>query len=389
MHREVRLGVELLVAAVGLALIAWAWRADRAFYERHMTFLYCFTEESDQHWLVVKRVAAFVFGLATLGWVRPRAGRFVANRWPRIGGLVALRIVLPTLAALVVCDLILRATGPRLDLPPPFTQSDSRYGWILIPSHATTLVYAGRNVTYAVNARSNRARSIDDEPDPSLATLLFGGESITLGHGIDYDQSYPAVVGRHLGVQSVNLGVHGYAEDQIYLRTIDALSDFKHAVAVVTLVLSRTISRITYRLTPRLALAQDGSFETVGPGPRLWWSSPIRNTVVERIWHYDDDEAIDVGRAALRETARAARAHGAFPLFVWTNYDLPCLPDAQGTPAIYRSVFDGLDVAHILVDIPPAERLTGDQHPGVTGHDHIAAAIEAVLREHGVPAAAR
>jgi hypothetical protein len=389
MHRGVRLVVEAIVASVGLALLAWAWRADRAFYERHMTFLYCFTERSDQTWLAAKRVVAVVLGLATIVWVRPRVGRFVANRWPRIVALVALRFVLPTLAALVACDLILRATGPRLDLPPPFTEKNGRYNWILIPSHETTLPYAGRNVTYAVNARSCRARSIDDDPDPSSPTILFGGESITLGHGIDYELAYPALVGRHLGVQSVNLGVHGYAEDQIYLRTIDALTDFPHVVAVVTLVLSRTINRITYRLTSHLALAPDGSLETVGPGPRLWWSSPIRNTVVEKIWHYDDGEAVDVARAALRETARAARAHGAYPLFVWTNYDLPCLPDARGTPAIYRTVFDGLEVTHILVDIPVSERLTGDQHPGAIGHEHIAAAIEAALRQGGVEATGR
>src|SRR5207302_3750037 len=119
-----------------------------------------------------------------------------------------------------------------------------RVGWLYAPSRATVIPHKGRSIEYAINAEHNRARAIDDAPDPARPTLLFVGESITAGHAVRWEDTFPSIVGESLGLQVVNLGVHGYAVDQAYLRLVDALPRFTHPVAVVTLFIPAMLVRM-------------------------------------------------------------------------------------------------------------------------------------------------
>ncbi len=57
--------------------------------------------------------------------------------------------------------------------------------------------------------------------DPALSgrsIVVFVGDSITLGWGVELEQSFPALIGERLDVEAVNLGVSGYGTDQQYLQ---------------------------------------------------------------------------------------------------------------------------------------------------------------------------
>jgi hypothetical protein len=101
---------------------------------------------------------------------------------------------------------------------------------------------------------------------------------------------------------------------------------------------------------------------------------------------YRSDEGVRRTRSYITATARETRARGGFPLFVRTNCGTPCLPDGTGTPSIDHTLFDGLDVVHIQVDLPGEVFDWSIGHPDRRGQAMLAEGIERALREHGIPA---
>lgn len=186
---------------------------------------------------------------------------------------------------------------------------------------------------------------------------------------------FPALVGRHLGVQAVNLAVVGYGNDQAHQRVLDALERFRHPIAVVTLFHPGQIRRNVDVWRPRLALRADGSLALVPPstGPRL------AKLLDQLPWH--GDRALRITAAVLRATADAARARGAFPLFVVANYGAPCLREGDREAWIVEEVFVRQGLAFVRVDLGPEDLLPGilERHPGPRGSARIAAAVEGVL----------
>jgi hypothetical protein len=165
---------------------------------------------------------------------------------------------------------------------------------------------------------------------------------------------------------------------------VEALGHVARPLAVVTLFIPDQIRRNVDPWRRRLALRPDGALEPVPPraGPRL------ARLLHELPWH--DGEALRVTAAVLRATADAARARGAFPLFVVTNYDAACRPDDGGEPWIVDELFARQGLPYVRVDLGPDDRLPGpfERHPGPAGARRIAAAVEAALA-HRLPAATR
>jgi hypothetical protein len=378
----VRLVTVVLVAVLGVALIVWAWRADPEFYERHMTVLSCFTEydHREVHGLVVKRVLAVALGAGAILASVPFGG-FVA-RHVSPGALV--RCAAGAVLAVPASDLLLRALHfPADERPTVLTRLDDRYGWSLVASSTIYHGYGSRVVGYAVDAGGHRSMSQDDAPNLAQPTILVAGESVGMGVGLPYEESFAYLLGKRLDLQVVNASVHTYASDQIYLRSMDELARLEHPVALVTLVMAHTIQRVTRAWTSHLTLEPDGSFGLAPAAPPFWQTSPLRALALDA-FPYHDDERVRVTRAVLAETARRARDQGAFPLFVWTNYRMACLRDGRGTSPLYRAVFDGLGVANIQVDIPWSEKLVDDEHPSAAGQERLEGAIEGALRDAGI-----
>jgi hypothetical protein len=387
-----RIVVEALAVLAGVLLLVWAWRADRAWFEHYFFWRYCAVDAREVSFVRIARWAAAGAGVALIFGLRPRLGRWATRRGARavVGGPA--RVVAAALLALLLAEGALRRSGWKPRVPHPLATPDQRgdawYGWMHEPSRVQTLSYGTKQVTYVIDADGNRVLAPDPPVDKSGPTLVFAGESITLGLGRDYAETYPALVEQRLGIPSVNLSVTGYGNDQVYLRMRDELTRLARPLAVVTLVVPVQLVRNVEPFRAHHVPRDDGSFEEVSAQPAWWTGSPLR-LLLDRLVGLHSDEAVLVARATLRATARDARARGAFPLFVMTNWGPACLPDESGAPPLERALFDGLDVEHVRVDLPRDWWEEEIDHPSARAHVAIADAIVEALRARGVVGAAR
>jgi hypothetical protein len=289
-------------------------------------------------------------------------------------------------AALGVGEVVARWQHRRLMLGGPssatarvgaMTRPDARLGWSYVPGRTTWTRVGGRSVAYAVDVDGDRAATSAAHVDPARPTVLFAGESIAFGYGLPYEETFVHRVEEDLGVQAVNLAVVGYGNDQAYLRLLEVLPRFVRPLAVVSVFVPDQIARNVDRWRARLGLAADGALVPVpaSGGPRLL-------KLLDALpWH--DDEPVRVTRAILRATAEAARARGAAPLFVVTNYGSACVGDDGGEAWIVEELFVRQALPFVRVDLEPDDLLPGllERHPSARGAGKIAAAVEHALVE--------
>jgi hypothetical protein len=384
--RAPRVVVELLSATLGALLLVFAWRADRGWSEDHMTQFFCSTGPEELRQAGVLRWIAVTLGAATLLVARPRLGRWAARAGAAAALWACVRVGGAVLMALVVGDLGLRLVqkkpppGKKECTDAPFYRRDPTYGWGHLPQATITCSVEGHTIDYTTNAFEARTRTKDDVTDTSRPTILFAGESIAWGDGVTYDEHYATLVGAYFGVQSVNYAVGNFAADQAHLRAQEALAKLAHPIAVVTLVVPVELPRALTREERRLVLTPTGAIEPGEPSPEFIRKSPLLK-LLRALVPYQGDGAVDIARAALEATARAARARGAYPLVVFTpfNYGRPCEPGPDGQPRIAHRLLDGADLPVVSVDIDPAWSI--DQHPDARGHRKIAEAIERALTQ--------
>ena len=163
-----RVVAESLVALVGIALLAWAWRADLRWCERHLLMWFWAYDASQVAIARRWRTAGVVAGLAVLLVVRPLVGRAAARRPPAEALGSALRLGLALVLSLVASELGLRVLKlPKGEVlrerdPGSHRQKHPRHGWRYTPSRSNEIPSAdGRTIEYAVNAEEgNRAASV-------------------------------------------------------------------------------------------------------------------------------------------------------------------------------------------------------------------------------------
>src|SRR5262249_53787912 len=168
-----------------------------------------------------------------------------------------------------------------------------------------------RVIEYAIDPAGYRVSRVDQPVDPEQPTILFTGESVMFGEGLTYAESIPAQVGAMMGVQTVNLAVHGYGNDQAYLRLQTELPHFRRPVAVVSLFMTALFGRNLDQDRPHL-------------GPGLVWlpaeQRPRLSSLAKLLVPYRADTTVDRGvtvtQQVLRATNELGRAHGATPLLV-------------------------------------------------------------------------
>ncbi len=356
----------ILVAAL---LVVWAWRADLAWFERHVYPGYCAASRGQAVWPTVARLLALLVAAALVILARPRLARWAERASALDLALIALAIA----AAVVVSELLLRrhpigdATPvSRVDMPKAI--ADPRVGWRFVPSQAVTVAIRGRRIQYAIDRDGDRAPAADRRIDPARPTLIVAGESIAFGESLPWDETFAARLGAELDLQVVDVGVPAYGSDQAFQRAMEALARLKKPVALVTVFVPQMVRRNGLTSRPHLALA-DG---LLVPAPaedhfaltRLWRDEP-----------YHGDRALELTRAIVAATALRAREHGAAPLFVVTNFGAACGDD----PWLLRSLFAG--TPHVRVLLGPAETIGGgDLHPNALGARKLAAAAAAALR---------
>jgi hypothetical protein len=363
-----------VVLATGLALVAAGVAADARWFEDHWLSSYCTRSPVTEPLETALRVLAVCTGLVLATRARGHAVVFVAGlaeRWA-----TSLSVALSVAAALFASDLILRlhrgepsvSTSPVL---PPMTM-DATGNIGPLASRTKDVRFGDRLVRYAINGEGNRAATEDDAIDPAAPSIVFAGESVGIGWGVPYEQSFPAQVARELGVQAVNLSVAGFANDQAYLRARDGLGKLASPIALVTVALSDQLERNVSPTRERLVLTHDGRLELAKPA-----TSPLL-----RLIGYHASDAIPLTRAIFRATRDLARARGIPALFVWTNYGRPCTCTDDGVSPLEERLFSGIDVPRVRVDIAPDETIDWprDAHPNENGHRTLARATLAALR---------
>jgi hypothetical protein len=370
-----RVLAQILLGGLGMAMLLWALLVDRGWFETHLAEHYCANDwgaqlQSWASW----RVAGAGCGVFLVALVVP-IGRWVGRRsWGCL--MPVARIAVAVVLALVVSDLWLRRRPPPPPGPVilPDVRPDARYGWLNDGPRTTHILTDGRDIVYAMNARGERVADEHDLPDLDRPTLLVAGESISSAMGVQWEDSFAALIGKATGLQVVDAGVFGWGHDQVYARMKDELTELRHPVAVVSVTVAQQIDRDVSPTRTHLELAGDGSLFPVTAQPAWWLDSPLR-ALAKQLMPYHSDRALAIARALVAATASEARAHGAYPLFVLTNWGRACLPDESGAPSVQRRLFGGLDVPFVRVDLDPSWEDRTTFHPDARGHRLLADAI--------------
>ncbi len=306
--------LEVAMAGVGVALVIAALAANQAWLDRH--FLPSFFVP--RHWYVliesiVRAVVAAAGVLLVLG--RARLARRM-TRAPR----TALQIVVAAALAIIASDFTLRWVHLRptewlVADEEPRRQPDPQLGWVLAPARTGRSVIGGRTIEYAIDRAGYRVRRADEAVDPDQPAIVFTGESVMFGEGLTWDESIPARVGATLRIQSANLAVHGYSNDQMYLRLERELPRFRQPVAVVSIFMTELFGRNLDDDRPHLA-------------PGLVWQPAERASrlmsLAALLVPYRRDHTVEQGlqltRDVFRATVQLAKVRGAVPLIVTPQF---------------------------------------------------------------------
>jgi hypothetical protein len=371
-----RVAAEIVVALLGILLLVCAIRADRGWLDRHFMPPFFVSRRVYVQAISSARVATGALAVALMLVARPRIGRFVSRVPARTLVADAARISLAVALALGTSELVLRRTFRRaaMERPAdevPYRRRDQRLGWSFVPARTERDRVGGRMVEYAFDSAGYRVRRADEPVDPQRPTIVFTGESVMAGHGLNWEESVPAQVESLLGTQSANLAVNGFANDQAYLRLLAELPRFRRPVAVVSLFIPALFDRNLDDDRPHL-----------GPG-LVWLPAKPRwglAAIANQLAPYRSDETIEQGiavtQAVLRATADLARARGAVPLILVPQF----APEEPVERVLRRRILDEAGLPYVWVELDPSWRIPVDQHPDRRAAHAMAVAIAARLQ---------
>jgi hypothetical protein len=288
-----------------------------------------------------------------------------------------LQFVVAAALAIGASELALRHVhlGPAEWLMPneePRRQPDSRLGWTWVPARSGNKSVGGRVINYAIDPAGYRVNHVDTPVDFERPTVLFTGESVMFGEGLTWQESVPTQVSAMLSIQSANLAVHGYGNDQAYLRLQRELPHFRRPVAVVSLFMMSLFGRNL-----------DGNRPHLGPG-LVWLPAEQRSRLgllAKLLGPYRAGATIDHGVTMTHEvfcaSAELARGRGATPLLVVVQFD----DEGAAEEALQQRILDDTCIPYIVIKIESSWRLPWDRHPDARAAHAIAVAIADGLRK--------
>ena len=362
---------EVVVASIGTAFLVCVFFANQAWLDRHFVPSFFLPRHTYVVLETCARVVMAILG-AWLGFVaRPLVGRFAAQSPNR-----ALELLIAIALALIASDLLLG----HVHLRPaewlsadqePRREPDPRLGWTWAPQRTGHKTIGGRVIDYAIDAKGYRVRRVDEPVDFERPTILFTGESVMFGEGLTWEESIPAQVAAMLGIQSANLAVHGYGNDQAYMRLRTELPRFRQPVAIVSLFMTDLFGRNLDQDRPHL-------------GPGLVWLPPENRSrlasLAKLLVPYRATNTVDRGVAVTREVFRStdelARAHGATPLLAVLQFG----HEDEQERTLRRRILHDADLPCLFIEIDSSWRLPWDRHPNARAARAIASAIAARLQ---------
>jgi hypothetical protein len=366
-----RLTAEIVVAAIGTALLLCAVAANQRWLDRHFLPSWFLPRDWYVRLETAVRLAVAALGVSLALVVRPRIGRLAERTPARVLHVTIAAILALGASELVLRRLHLRAAEWLVPDEEPRRRRDPRLGWTFVAARTGRNTIGARTVDYAFDPAGYRVRRVDEPVDAAQPTLLFAGESVMFGEGLTWEESVPAQVGAMLGLQSANLAVHGYGSDQAYLRLAMELPRFRRPVAVVSLFMTALFGRNLDDDRPHL-------------GPGLVWLPAVQHgrlaSLATMLVPYRTDDTVERGitvtRDVLRATVDLTRAHGATPLIVVPHFG----PEDEGERTLRRRILDETALPYVWVEIDTAWRLPWDRHPNARAAHDIATAVAARLR---------
>jgi len=334
------------------------------------------------------RAATAVLGLLAIGVFGPRIGRWAGSQSPKALAASCARIMVAIVLAVLASELVVRnwdsePFGRKTRLEFGLGRADPQFGWVLVPSRSTLVKNRrAKPVHYNVDAWGDRAVSEVSVPNPLLPTLVVSGESIAFGHGLEYEQTFAALLGERLGLQVVNVALGGYGADQAYLRLVEVLERLRDPVAVVTVFHPMQLGRALHDFRPRLVL-RNGKLVLEGPARGFWSGWKLRDLWVNELPYLSEEalaKAMALNVAIVQATAAAAHARGAEPLFVVPSFGPPRSLGEHPEASIVRELFEQQHQPYLLIDIGRERLLLDEWHPDATAARDIAATVEHALR---------
>ena len=358
-------------------LVLAAAAAGRGWAEAHFLPAWAWSWDVQLRILRVLRIVVAVIGLLLM-LVASRIARGVAAGRGREIAFATISGLVAVIAAFAVTEGVLRtqtwhSVQERPDFAEPMRVRDPILGWRFRPNHAGLVHLGGRPVHYATESHGYRVQAVGQAIDFQRPTVIFGGESIVYGYGLEWAETIPAQFERITGIPSVNIAVNAYSTDQSLMRIRQELPRFAHPLAVVIPFVPVLLDRNLDRDRPHLDAA-------------LNWNSaerpPLRIVeLARRALRYRSRQSIRDGvamtQAALRQAMALARARGAEPVILVPQ----TRPEKPRETAVRRMVLDAGRIPYLLVWLPRNWRNPVDSHPDARAARAMAAAIAKVLEE--------
>lgn len=379
---------QALVSLCAAWLIFLALRADDDWILRHVVLPNWFLPPTTLRGFHLARMTAALLGLFIIGVLGPKVGRWAGSQSGKTLGSSCARIAAALLLAVIASEIVVRnwdsePFGRKTRLEFGLGRPDPWFGWVLVPSHSTLVRNRrAKPVHYNIGSWGNRARSALSTPDPALPTLVVTGESIAFGHGLEYEDTFAAILGERMGLQVVNVAAGGYGLDQAYLRLLEALGRLEHPVVVLMVFHPVQLGRALQDFRPRLVL-RNGQLVHQSASSGFWSRWKLRDLWVNEL-PYLSDEALAttmaLNAALIKATAAAALSRGAEPLFVVSSFGAP-RPLADHQEAfIVRELFEQQSQPYLLIDIGRERLMLDEWHPDAIAARDIAATVERALR---------
>jgi hypothetical protein len=327
----------------------------------------------------------------------PRVAREPAP--PRSARRVVFAVLARTLSVLVA--LALGELGCRvLDLPvqmrtPPPERISSRYdpelGWSYPPGTTVISRFGSdrREIPSHFDDLGLRVRRPQATHDPTAPTVLFVGDSFTMGHGVLFEESFVGQLEALAGFpyRVVNLGVQAFGSDQSLLMLKRHLHRFNAKLVVYTFIDDHIRRNATHdrRLLqvaadvpgtkPLFGLAPDASLVLRRRPHLLPDATPRLISLLQIAWlraglRLWPGPSVALTQALVGEMRRvSAERRAAFLVVYWRGQEPRPTPRA--------TVFDGMgvDVLDLGAQPPPEWRtwtIPGDPHPDGRAHAYVA-----------------
>lgn len=266
-------------------------------------------------------------------------------------------------------------------------QFDSELGWSYIPNKTTIQEFGTPPSSVAIHFDRSGFRVADPQVELSSEepSILFVGGSYTMGHGLNFEQTF---IGQLQGMegfeyQTVNLGVQAFGTDQSFLQLKRHLNSFNARVVVYTFLGDHVLRTANY---DRRMLFPDASFIATKPlfgldgNGELYLKKKPRKyedlifvhswAVVESAWtRSGPGPTLDLTRAILLEMKKLSEAHGArFIVVDWEQAH----PDAIGRGLLSDMEIDLIDTRDYSPEGWHDWKIPGDGHPNAAAHRFVA-----------------